>query len=637
MKYKIYKSDVEVISSDLEALEGIFVFPSQGYKLSKDDTHKFSIECIFIDYNVNNNKPFQVSFLQHIERLDEHAFYTVLKTDEFNKEQEKINSGTYMINVITALNFAPFFITNGNILLYSDNGEPFENHRYGDIDRFVVNGQFDPLFVLLDNVRYRHTDETEYQIKKFENAIIALRWIVSHGFPYNKIINWNTNEIVDVEVRNALMNGDVPFDTKFVVGNPEQRFCRLIRFGLKEFMISKKKMMEKLLNLNIIDPASSMLFLEIIKEPITELYIPEVKSLSSNLIQPVNKNQKNPDIFSPAFIITLRITQPEEFTEKLLKEAYEHPTILGGMKWKLEQVPTASKGKQRYNITIYAGKRINIIQLPEKLVELRKFFRRLLINLKLDEEYLKPSDVEIFLYYLEIAIPNINREITKACRDMFYREFGMELAFSRQFKKLSDPDNDKILFRFGFGFLSLLVIDWYTEKQNSLNRLRRCDPFTKAAINHALSGNYLRGEKLLNEVYELFSTDRNIDMPKQFYNYIQKNEKELTSYLTKSHPMSFMSNDHYVQLKKDVEFFISKYYLFEDIGKLVQTAIKSPKKIELIAHIRQKLTRLGIYEVKDLSYLDDVCHSISLFFGAQYKKSLTSKTKYQKKNTAQEP
>ena len=622
MKYKIFKSDVEVISSGLESLEGIFVFPSKGYKLSENSTHKFSIECIFIDYNVNNNKPFQVSFLQHIARFDERTFYAVLKTDEFNKEQEKISFGTYMINVITTLNYAPFFITNGNILLCSDKGEPFKNHRYGDIDRFVGNGQFDPLFVLLDNVRYRHMGETEYQIKKFENAIIALRWITSHGFPHNKIINWNTNKIIDVEVKNALINGDVPFSTDFIMGNLEKRFCRLIRFGLKEFMLSKQKMIEKLLNLDLIDPASSLLFLEIIKEPIIDLYIPEVQSLSSDLIQPINNNGKKPDIFSPAFIITLRISQPKWFTEKLLKEADEHSTILGGMKWKLKQVPTVAKGKQRYDIFICAENPINILHISKKLYELRKFLIRLLINLKLDKEYLKPADVEISLNYLEITIPNINKEITKACKDMFNREFRMELEYSRKFKKLSNPDNDKILFRFGFGFLSFLVIDWYTEEQNISNRLDRCDLFTKSAIIHALSGNYLRGEKLLNEVYELFSTDRKSDMPKHFCNYIQNNEKELTSYLTKSHPLSFMSNDHYVQLIKDVEFFIDEYYMFENIGKLMKTAIESREKTEQFAHIHEELTLLGAYKEKDLSYLDDVCQSISLFFGAQYRKSL---------------
>ena len=338
MKYKIYKSDVEVISSGLKSLEGVFVFPSQGYELRAEDTQKFSIECIFIDYNANNDKPFQVSFLQHIARLDERAFYAVLGTDELNKEHDKISSGTYMVNVISALNFAPFFITNKSILVCGDDGDLFEDHRYGNIDRFVGNDQFNPFFVLLDNVRYGHTGETEYQVKKFENAIIALRWIVSHGFPYNKIIDWDKNKIIDIGIKNVLMNDDVPFNIEFIVGNPEQRFCRLIWFGLKEFMFSKRNLIEKLLNLSLIDPASSLLFLEIIKEPITDVYVPEAQSLSSELMQPVNKNSKKPEIFSPAFIITMRISQPEWFTEKLLEEAQKHPTILGGMKLKLKPV-----------------------------------------------------------------------------------------------------------------------------------------------------------------------------------------------------------------------------------------------------------------------------------------------------------
>ncbi|MCD4779539.1 MAG: hypothetical protein K8S27_03175, partial [Candidatus Omnitrophica bacterium] len=310
-------------------------------------------------------------------------------------------------------------------------------------------------------------------------------------------------------------------------------------------------------------------------------------------------------------------------TEMLLEETQKHPTILGGMRWELKPVKTVAEGKQRYDINMYPDEHVNILQLSKTLEETRKFCIRLLANSGLDDDYLKPSNVEIWLDYLEITIPNINREITKACRDMFNKEFGMEQIYSRKFKKISKPDDDKILFRFGFGILSSFVIDWHTEKQNSSNRLDRCDQFSKAAITHALSGNYQKGEKLLNEVYGLFSIDRNSDMPMQFSNYIQNNEKDLTSYLTKSHPMAFMSINHYVQLKKDVEFFIDKYNMFQNIGKLVETAIES-QTIELIENIRIKLTRLGVYEVKDLSYLDDVCHSISLFFSAQYRKNLQS-------------
>ena len=623
MKYNTYKSDVDVILNDLEALEGIFVFPSQGYKLSKGDTHTFSIECIFIDYNINNDKPFELSFLKHIARLDERTFYAVLETDELNNEKDKISSGTYMVNVINGLKFVPFFITNKNILVCEDVGDHFDDYRYRNIDRFVGNGQFNYFLVLLADVKYNHMIEIEYQIEKFENAIIALRWIISHGFPYNKIIDWDTNEIIDVDLKNTLMTNDVPFNTDFIMGNPEKRFCRLIRFGLKMFLLSKRNLIEKLINLNVIDPTSSMLFLEIIKEPIVDVYVHEVQSSSTELMQPINTNHKKPDIFVPAFTITMLITQPQGFTEILLKESQKHPKILGGIRWELKPVKTIKEGKQRYDIHLYPEERVNILQLSKTLEETRKFCMRLLANSGLDDKNLISSNVIIQLHYLEITIPNINREITKACRDMFNKEFGKELAFSRKFKKISNPDDDKILFRFGFGFISYLAIDWYTEKQNSSNRLDRCDPFAKAAINHALSGNYQKGENLLDEIYKLFSTDRNSDMPKQFCDYIQINEKELIPYITKSHPMSFMSNEHYVQLKEDVEFFIANYYLFKDVGKRIETAIES-HKIDTFWIVRKKLTHLGVYEEKDLSYLDDVCHSISLFFSAQYRKSLHS-------------
>jgi len=338
MKYDIYKSDRESIIRNLKALEGVFVFPSQGYELSSEDASKFAIECILISYNANDDKPFQTSLLKHLARLGEHTFYAVFETDELNKESKGISPSTYMVNFITAMDYNPFFVTNSNILMCGDCGEPFEDPRYGDIARFVGNDDFNPLFVLLDDVVQKYVGETEYQTDKFNNAVIALRWIISYGFPYRNIIDWDYNKIIDSDVRGRVMANDVPFDTNFIVGNPEHRFCRLIRFGLREFISTEKMLFERLLKLDLIDSASSLLFFEIIKEPITDKYVSNVKSLSNVFLQPADKNLKKPEIFSPAFTVSMRISQPEGFTEKFLEEVRKHPTILGGVKCDLKPV-----------------------------------------------------------------------------------------------------------------------------------------------------------------------------------------------------------------------------------------------------------------------------------------------------------
>jgi len=624
MKYDVYKSDRELIIRDLEALEGVFVFPSQGYELISEDTNKFLIECILISYNANNDKPFQTSFLKHLARLDEHVFYAVFETAEFNNEIEDISPSTYIVNFIASINYHPFFVTNGNILAYGDCGEPFKDPRYENIDRFVGNGDFNPLLILLDKSIQRYVGGTEYQTEKFENAVIALRWIISCGFPYESIIDWDHNKIINRGVRNLVIANDVPFDTNFIVGNPEHKFCRLIRFGLREFMLTEKHLFEKLLNLNVVDPASSLLFFEIIKESITDIYIPNVQSLRGIFVRPTDKNPKKPEIFSPAFSIDMRISQPEGFTEKLLEEAGKHPTILGGLEWDLNPVKTIATGKQRYRITIYAKRRANILFLSDILENVRKICIRLLINSGLDEEYLTPDNIQFWLDYLEITMPKINQEITTACKNMFNEMFRIELRYSTKFRKLSNPKEDEIMFRLGFGFLSILTLDRFSKIQASSVRLDRSDPFIKAAMNYALSGNYIRCIKLLEEFDELFTVDRNSDMPSRFYSYITSNEYDLIPYLTKKHPMSFMSDEHYDLLKNDVKFFINNYDTFKDLGELIENVVRSSNEIVPITRIHNKLKRLGIYKEKDLSYIDDICSSISLFFGAQYKKSMQS-------------
>ncbi|MCD4677200.1 MAG: hypothetical protein K8S18_14575 [Desulfobacula sp.] len=624
MKYDIYKSDRESIIRDLEALEGVFVFPSQGYELSNENVTKFAIECILISYNANSDRPFETLFLKHLARLGEHAFYAVIETGELNKKMDSISPSTYMVNFITAMNYRPFFVTNGNILVCGDNGETFDGHQYGDIDRFVGNNDFNPLFVLLDHVVQRYVGETEYQTEKFKNAVIALQWVTSYGFPYKNIIGWDKNKIIDSDVNEMVMTNNVPFDINFIEGNPEYRFCRLIRFGLRELIFTERTLFERLLNMDVMDPISSLLLFEVIKKPITDSYISNVQLSRDLFAQLADKNSKKPEIFTPAFTIYMRISQPEGFTEKFLEEVRKYPTILEGMKWNVETVKTLSRRKQRYKIEVHTGSRVNVLELSKTLDEVRRICIRLLIRSDLGKNDLTPNKVQFWLDYLEITIPNINQEVTTACEDMFNSEFRVEQAYAREMNRLSDPEEGKIMFRLGFGPLSNVFIDWFTEDHASSIRLDRSDPFTKAAINYGLSGKRRKGLSLLKEVYELFNADRNSDMPFRFYNYIQTNERNLVPYLTKKHPMLFLPDEDYNLAKEDVNFFIDNYNMLDDIEKLMKQIIKPSKETILIDIVYKKLINLDIYKEKDLSYLDDICKSISLFFGAQYRKSLKS-------------
>lgn len=533
--------------------------------------------------------------------------------------KRKISPSTYIINFITSLNYIPFFITNGNILIYkeNENGETIEDNRYGDISRYVANGQFNPFLIIIDRFAY-NINGTENQIKKFENALIALRWIINFGFPYKKIIDWEKNRIIDDDVKKKLRTSDVPFDTYYIEGNREYRFCRLIRFCLKEILSVKRDLFVKLLNLNLIDPISSLYFFELIKKPITDVYISDVQS-SSNIFKHMTHNLlKKPEVFSPAFIISMRISQPEGFTEKFLQEKKKHPTIFGGLSWEIEPVKTITRGKQRYEIYIYAGKRINILDLSTTLDDITKIFTRLLINSGLDTKYLTSANIQFWLRYLEITIPIINNEITTACVDMFNRDFGTEQIYARKFKKIYNPKEDEFIFR--LGFLSKLTLDRFLKDKRNEDRMNRSDPFTKAAIYYALSGNHRRGFELLYEIDRLLEADRDCNTPSRFYYYIMTYEKDLICFLTERHPMSFMSDKNYNILKNDVKFFLTNYHDFKNLEELIGEGIESKNKIEYVDRIDNKLKYMGIYKEKDMSYLDTICIDISMFFAAQYRK-----------------
>ena len=150
------------------------------------------------------------------------------------------------------------------------------------------------------------------------------------------------------------------------------------------------------------------------------------------------------------------------------------------------------------------------------------------------------------------------------------------------------------MFRLGFGFLSVLVVDWLTGDRVSSDRLDRSDPFTRAAINYALSGSHRRGLKLLEEVEELFNTNVNSDMPCRFYKYIQNNEKDLVTYLTKKHPMAVLPDEDYYLIMEDVKFFISNYEMFKDVKKLLEDVVSSREEMTLINTLHPIFARLKL-------------------------------------------
>lgn len=261
---------------------------------------------------------------------------------------------------------------NGKLNIYINNNLGwFWNQKIIDdvetnIERFVdYQRRINPLLFFLEYLDYE--GKTGYQTEKFKNAISALKFLISRGFPYEVVIDWNSNRIINEGIKKELMKGDVDIDYQFIQGNIENRFCGLVRFALKIFIQNRERLIKDLTKFGKVYKNSSLYLFEAIK-PFIDDYIPSKVSIEKHKARSkleYDKIQKIPEPYFKYIIVDMRNKQPsQDFTSTFLDhflEKYSASTLFGGFNCKIEAEKPHTPNKRRYRLYLYNKKGVPLL------------------------------------------------------------------------------------------------------------------------------------------------------------------------------------------------------------------------------------------------------------------------------------
>ena len=652
MYWKVIKSNNAELLNTLESLDGLFVFPSRGYGVSRSSNEDkyFSIECILIRKDPKSENIFSSDIFTYVRGLDENVFYGVIETEAFDVENGlgEITSSTAMTKFIVSSDYLPFYIREKTILLPSMGEKESPKVKQGTPEKFEVEGfvdgenRFNIFLLLFDDFKYG--GETEYQNKKFENAVRAIEYLIKRGFPEKKIIDWDKNRILDEDIKTKLLrDAREVVDLQFIQGNIEKRFCKLVRLGFKIFMRSKRNLMEELIKLDIIDKKSGLYLLEIMKEPITDHYVSkDTQTIRNNTNIISVYTQKGEKLTIPRFIIAMRITKLEDFWELLRTEMGQHPKIAGfGCKVKL--VPISDRSKERYHFEFsnYVHGPLAFPEIVEKLEDIKNALIRISMRIfdenkekfeevlskqietgyatrDIDEGFiLQRVNFQFWFKCFEGSVPHATPGVYGNFQKKINYEFGFEQKYARKYKL---PESDAHTFRMAFPSYFDFIIDRIIHKPTKLNN---SDHLTKRGVDWALSGHLKRSKRLLEKTSLLLDGDLKFingynypDEYDDFEDFAHSNERILLPYLD-SKPVLCHDKEEYYKFKKLNAFFLDNFYCFENIAALKQKMFHPREKANTLPFLQDMVREyiaLGIHKEKGLDDLREFLDSLDMAF-----------------------
>lgn len=653
MHWKVIKSKNAELLNALESLDGLFVFSSRGYEVSRSSNEDkyFSIECILIREDPKRENIFSSDIFTYVRGLDENVFYGVIETEVFDVENGlgEITPSTAMTKFIVSTDYLPFYIRGKTILLPSMGEKESPKVKQATLEKFEVErfvdgwNRFNIILLLFDDFKY--CGETEYQNKKFENAVRAIKYLTNNGFPEKRIINWDKNEILDDDIKTKLhrdVGGVV--DPQFIQGNVETRFCKLVRFGFKVFMRSKRNLMEELIKLDIIDKKSGLYLFEIMKEPIVDHYVSkDTQTIRNNTNIRSAYTIKGERLAITRFIIAMRITKLEGFWELLRAEMGQHPKIAGfGCKVKL--VPIRDRSKERYHFEFSNYVQIGPLAFPEIVEKLEDIKNALIrISMRVFEEnkekfeevlskqietgYATRDIDEVFILQrvnfqfwfkcFEGSVPHSAPGVYGNFQKKINYEFGFEQKYTRKYKL---PESDAHTFRMAFPSYFDFIIDRIIHKPTKLNN---SDHLTRRGVDWALSGHLKRSKRLLEKTSLLLDGDLKFingynypDEYDDFEDFAHRNERILLPYLD-SKPVLCHDKEEYYKFKKLNTFFLDNFNRFENIAALKQKIFHPREKANTLPFLQDMVRgyiALGIHKEKDLDDLREFLDSLDMAF-----------------------
>lgn len=529
-----------------------------------------------------------------------------------------------------------------------------------NIERFVdYQGRINPLLFFLEDLDY--VGKTWYQTEKFKNAISALKFLISRGFPYEEVIDWNSNRIINEGIKKELMKGDIDIDYQFIHGNIENRFCRLVRFALKIFIQNRERLIEDLTKFGEVYKNSSLYLFEVIK-PFIDDYSPSKVSIEKHKTRSkleYDKIQKIPEPYFKYIIVEMRNKQPsQDFTSTFLDHflgKYSASTLFGGFKCKIEIEKQHTPNKRRYRLYLYNKKGVPLLELPNILTNIKlkmrsEVFETLKTINRIDfrEDLQKTANSEFWLTYIGVLVPHINVNLYRIYKKIFDYNFGFEQEYAQKYaykydkgKKFFSPavDEKVDVFELAFPLFFDISIDKFEYK---LTELDKADLFTAEAVNLALFGNFYKSEKMLLKAGEILDADynflkeyiessrqfkdyeeygrwlmRNDIYPKGYQNYDKSIKEERTIFLPHfdKKPILCQSIKDCEKMKEINNFFIDRFHIFEEINEERKKILrfKNTKDYHsVMCKIRDKYDILKVYKRKDLRYLEEVLNALKL-------------------------
>jgi len=658
-----------VNEGNVNYLQDMVVFPSKSYNMDMK-VIKNLIECFIFSSNVSEK--FSNPIFSYIEPIiDNGAYVTInmVSIDTLQEKKESTTLGKILANFIVSTDFAPFLVHKKKLLLPVNPEIKVENKNLGmfwnqktiddvelNVGRFVdYQNRINPLLFFLENFEWE--SERQYQTEKFKNAVTALKFVISRGFPHKEIIDWNRNQITDKKFRKELIMGDADIDYQFIQGNVEIRFCKLVRFALKIFIQNRDKLIDELTKFGEAYKNSALyLFVDI--NPFIENYIPSkvlIKEYNIRNKLEYNKIQEMPELLFKHIKVIMQNVQPsKDFTSIFLdrfSKKYRSSTLFGGFKCKLEgSIKAYELDMKKYYITLYFDDEngIPLSKLPETLIDIKLKMRSEIFDTlksidKADfiQEMQKTGNSVFWLYYVDVIVPHNNEEMYKICKKIFDYNFRFEQKYAHRVRRITSHTTDKKMdvFELAFPkFFDISIDKFYYEPHTKLNK---ADMFTVEAVTTALSGDLHTSATVLLAASEILDADYEFlkgykENKSQFKDYDEYEEwlKEKKAYpnvyseydkFLSAHwaflphfdkkPILCHNVEEYKEMKEINEHFRNSFHQFVEIDKKRNTVLRSTDTNEYFSslyEIRDIFQNLGIYKRKDLKYLEDILNNLKL-------------------------
>ncbi|MGC1121159.1 MAG: hypothetical protein WBA22_08695 [Candidatus Methanofastidiosia archaeon] len=665
MRWKTFFPRNERIGKILSTVDDFTILPTSIYFLEKQageksDSEKKQELQVEGFYFTDNEKPCVNAIFASRIYFGNEMFHFTISTESLPQnsttylEDEEITlTRNLLVRFIVETSMTPFYVCHGRIFISEEASksikldilEPqwtiLDQEADLDIEKFLDSfGRENPLLILLDKAEMDFPNY--YQNEKFRNAVRALKLIISKGFPYRKVIDLRKATIVNEDLRSKVLefDEDLGIDGQYLFGNPEKRFCRLVRFCLRKIVEYNNNAIKVIYDMGTPNSSSLAWMISILEDEISRTYIEDLGYGVFDKFGYIHKKEEiatiKDKIICTSFVITMRLSNIRKKEEILeIEREIKKSHMLDGLKYDLNIPESSDREKIRFNITYYGE--IDAMTLVETLNEIKTILSRKIdsINTKL-----KRKDGNFISYKYDYWLRFFEFQIEKPPNLRGFRrllhDFLIDLSFEREFGNFMNIKRkqmkDRIRLAIGFPQYFDVYVGDYIEKESEYDEYPL---LLKKAIKLLLKGNFNKGIALLRDISVVLYLEKAIIEDKN-----ESKLKPLTdklNYIGKKYMISqellepFYNNGRTVlcsdygdvkKLNEIKDFLISKEAEFRNLYDLKKKTISKlengepviSKNIDkCLKEIIMIYQRLNMYSKRDLSFFTKLIDSLYIF------------------------